>query len=81
MHIRQTRTPSSGLSMRTKRWHRGHVGRTIPATPAACSRQQHGEPEASQHPRVIPAQDGPRKHCPRHRTAITSDRHNPRSQP
>ena len=37
MHVRQTRTPSSGLSMRTTRRQRGQAGRTIPATPAACS--------------------------------------------
>ena len=37
MQVRQTRTPSSGLSMRTTRWQRGQAGRTIPATPASCS--------------------------------------------
>ena len=38
MQLRQTRCPSSGLSMRTTRWQRGQAGRTIPATPASCSR-------------------------------------------
>ena len=36
MQVRQTRCPSSGLSIRTTRWQRGQAGRTIPATPAAC---------------------------------------------
>jgi hypothetical protein len=38
MQVRQTRTPLSGLSIRTTRWQPGHVGRTMPAMPAACRR-------------------------------------------
>ncbi|ARZ66742.1 hypothetical protein SMD11_1078 [Streptomyces albireticuli] len=38
MQLRQTRCPSSGLSMRTTRWQRGQDGRTIPGTPASCRR-------------------------------------------
>ena len=37
MQDRQTRTPSSGLSMRTMRPQRPHDGRTTPATPAPSS--------------------------------------------
>ena len=37
MQLRQTRCPSSGLSMRTTRWQRGQTGRTIPATPACAA--------------------------------------------
>ena len=36
MQVRQTRTPLSGLSIRTTRWQPGQVGRTTPATRAAC---------------------------------------------
>jgi hypothetical protein len=38
MQVRQTRTPLSGLSIRTTRWQPGHVGKTMPAMPAACRR-------------------------------------------
>ncbi len=38
MQVRQTRTPSSGLSSRTTRWQRGHAGRTTPSIPAAYNR-------------------------------------------
>jgi hypothetical protein len=38
MHVLHTRTPPSGLSIRTTRWQPGHSARTIPATPAACSK-------------------------------------------
>jgi hypothetical protein len=37
MQDRQTRTPSSGLSMRTTRPQRPHAGRATPATPASLS--------------------------------------------
>jgi hypothetical protein len=37
MQVRQTRTPSRGLSMRTMRPQRPHDGRTMPATPASQS--------------------------------------------
>lgn len=37
MQVRQTRTPLSGLSIRTTRRQPGQVGRTTPATRAACS--------------------------------------------
>ena len=43
MQLRQTRCPSSGLSMRTTRRQRGQAGRTIPATPAVV--QQVDEPQ------------------------------------
>ena len=36
IQVRQTRTPFSGLSIRTTRWQPGQVGSTTPATPAAC---------------------------------------------
>ena len=56
MQVRQTRTPSSGLSMRTTRPQRPQAGRTTPATPGAVEHLDEPRDRAQRRQMSVPGQ-------------------------